>query len=326
MNDILTESLERFLVHGSSPAKVRAYERGESTKPLWSELEALGYLDALVPESAGGAGLGLRDAAAMVRLLGRHLAPVPLAETMVARALLAGAGEIPTGPVTIFGSGAQGKRAAVPFALTSELALVARENRAELVSLEGATIAKTGVYGSLAGDVAWSSAPKVLASVEVAPNALRDVTAVLNAGRMAGAMDRLLAMTVEYANVRHQFGKPIGKLQAVQQQLAVMTEHVLGANMAAELAFQESGVLPNSLRAAVAKHYTSAAVPSVTGIAHAVHGAIGLSEEYDLQLFVRRLYEWRLGGGSEAYHAQRLGEARLAFDGSSLDFVRQHLG
>ena len=310
MNDILTESLERFLVHGSSPAKVRAYERGESTKPLWSELEALGYLDALLPESAGGAGLGLRDISAMVRLLGRHLAPVPLAETMVARALLAGAGEIPSGPITIVRSGSQGKRAAVPFALASELALLARDDRAELVSLADATIAKTGVYGSLAGDVSWSSPPKVLASVKVAPNALRDITAVLNAARMAGAMDRLLAITVEYANVRQQFGKPIGKLQAIQQQLAVMTEHVLGANMAAELAFQESGIVPDSLRASVAKHYTSAAVAGVTGIAHAVHGAIGLSEEYDLQLFSRRLYEWRLGGATESERIPRFGPSR----------------
>lgn len=322
MNDILTESLERFLATSSTPAKVRAFEKGESTKALWTELENLGYLDALVPEDKGGAGLGLRDIATMGRLLGRHLAVVPLAETMVARALLAGKGDIPSGPIALV----TGSTRAVPFALTSELALVAKGGKAELVSLADATITKTGVYASQGADIAFKSAPKAIATADISESALRDVAAALGAARIAGAMDRLLAMTVEYANVRNQFGKPIGKLQAIQQQLSVMAEYVVGANMAVEIAFQESGVVPDPLRTAVAKQYTSSAVPIVTGIAHAVHGAIGLSEEYDLQLYSRRLYEWRIAAGSEAFYAARLGEARLEAEGGCLDFVRQHLG
>jgi acyl-CoA dehydrogenase len=128
--------------------------------------------------------------------------------------------------------------------------------------------------------------------------------------------------------VRQQFGKPLAKFQALQQQLAVMAEHVLGANMAVALAFATPSAdsrLPAPLTAALAKQHTSAVAPDVTSIASAVHGAIALSEEYDLQLYARRLYELRLADGTESYWAQRIGAARLAAGGSSVDFVRQHL-
>ena len=50
--------------------------------------------------------------------------------------------------------------------------------------------------------------------------------------------------------------------------------------------------------------------------------AIGISEEYDLQLFTRRLYEWRLADGSESYWNRLLGQARLADAVGSVDWVR----
>ena len=59
-------------------------------------------------------------------------------------------------------------------------------------------------------------------------------------------------------------------------------------------------------------------------IAHAVHGAIGISEEHDLQLYSRRLHEWRLADGSEGYWARALGQVRLEQpDLPSVDFIRQ---
>src|SRR5262249_40901296 len=84
-----------------------------------------------------------------------------------------------------------------------------------------------------------------------------------------------------------------------------------------------SGFPPSATAAAIAKHICSAAVPRLTAIAHAVHGAIGISQEHDLQLFVRRLYEWRITEGSEIYWALRLGSEHLRGRcASSIDFVR----
>jgi acyl-CoA dehydrogenase len=331
VEDLLADPLERFLKDHCPSAAVRRFERGESTSRLWQGIDASGYADALVPESAGGAGLRFADIFSSVRLLGRYALPLPLAETMVARALLARAGvTVPSGPIVMsvpLSVPSGWVATAVPLARTAEFSLVeTKDGGLVLTSLSGAEIVGTGVPGSLAADIRWQQEPEAVALIAPAPARLREIGAALRAAEMAGAMERLLEMTVDYANTREQFGRSIAKFQAIQQQLAVMAEHVLGVCMAAQMAFDEPGVLPRPLLAAVAKQRASEAVPRVAAIAHAVHGAIGLSEEYDLQLFVRRLYEWRLNCGSEAYWSLRLGEARLAKSGHSVDFVREQLG
>ena len=78
-----------------------------------------------------------------------------------------------------------------------------------------------------------------------------------------------------------------------------MAQHVAAAGIAAELAFSGEGCVPARLAAAIAKARTSMAVPLVASTAHALHGAIGITEEYDLQLYTRRLHEWRMADGSE---------------------------
>ena len=63
------------------------------------------------------------------------------------------------------------------------------------------------------------------------------------------------------------------------------------------------------MRVAIGKLNACEAVAPVASGAHAVHGAIGITEEYDLQLFTRRLHAWRLADGSERYWARVIGEA-----------------
>jgi alkylation response protein AidB-like acyl-CoA dehydrogenase len=138
-------------------------------------------------------------------------------------------------------------------------------------------------------------------------------------------MARVLQMTVDYAGQRQQFAKPIGKMQAIQQQLAVLGEQVLMASMAAQIGCA-AGLSPGAEAAAVAKQVTSAAAAQVAAIAHGVHGAIGVSEEYDLQLYTRRLFEWRLADGSESWWAAQIGSARLASEALNTgEFLRQRV-
>ncbi len=66
------------------------------------------------------------------------------------------------------------------------------------------------------------------------------------------------------------------------------------------------------LRAAVAKARAGEAAEKVVAIAHAVHGAIGITAEFDLQLYTRRLQEWRGDFGSPALWHPRIGAALLA--------------
>jgi acyl-CoA dehydrogenase len=316
----LLDPFERLLEDIVSPARVREIEAGAPAGAMWEPFEESGFLDALVPEDAGGAGLALGNVEPLLQALGRHAVPVPVAETMAARALLAVAGiTAPAGPIvlaTLTGN----RAAAVPLARVAEHALVQSGETLVLAEISGAEIGVTGVHHSLAADLYWPggpSGPSAVAPVE----GLRPISAVLRAAAIAGAADRLLQMTVAYANERVQFGKPIGKQQVIQQQLAVMAEQAAAARIAAQIGCA-GGLPPSPGPAATAKQVTSSAATQVANIAHAVHGAIGISEEYDLQLYSRRLHEWRLADGSEAYWAALLGRQRLAADTSTLDFVR----
>jgi alkylation response protein AidB-like acyl-CoA dehydrogenase len=147
---------------------------------------------------------------------------------------------------------------------------------------------------------------------------------LLLAAALAGAADTVLRMTVAYANDRVQFGKPIGRQQALQQQMAVMAEDCVAMRIAVEQAAGR-GQWPDPLRAAVAKTIAAAAAPRIANTAHAVHGAIGISAEHDLQLFTRRLHEWRLDGGSETMWNRAIGRAVLDSPLDMLGFVRATL-
>jgi acyl-CoA dehydrogenase len=130
-------------------------------------------------------------------------------------------------------------------------------------------------------------------------------------------------MTAAYAGERSQFGKPIARQQAVQQQLALMAENVVAIRMAVELAAGCDWPTPE--RAALAKTVAATYAPAIAGTAHAVHGAIGVSAEYDLQLYTRRLHAWRLEGGSETAWAATLGRSLLASGDDTLDWMRHAL-
>jgi acyl-CoA dehydrogenase len=154
--------------------------------------------------------------------------------------------------------------------------------------------------------------------------------AAVDAALLSGALQSVLSQTLGYANQREQFGRPIGKFQAIQHQLAVMAEHVAAAQMAARLgcSSQVASLLPEADRVAVAKARCAEAALEVSAAAHAIHGAIGFTEAYDLQLFTRRLQDWRQRSGTESFWQRQLGRKLLDPSGGwghgpSLDVVRR---
>lgn len=309
----LLDPFVRMLDQAAPPAVVRAIENGGSTDDLWAELSASGYLDALVPESAGGAGLTMADAGPVLMALGAAAMPLPVAETMLARALLAEAGlSRPDGPIVLVASAWP-----VPAGAVAQHMIYADADQVWLADI--AERQPTGVHGDLAATLV--SAPAAQPIPGVSAEALRACAAVVRATAIAGAAERLLAMTVAYANDRVQFGKPIGKQQAVQQQLAVMAELCIAARFASQIGCAD-GLVPSLQAAATAKYAASAAAADIAAIAHAVHGAIGISADYDLQLLTRRLHQWRLADGSDSYWATELGALYLSGNASALDFIR----
>lgn len=329
--DLLSDSVERLLRERCTPKHVAAIEAGAPGDALWRATLELGLADALVTDVRGGAGLGLRDVFPVLLACGAHAVPLPLAQTMVARAILAGEGIAPPdGPMT-FGAQDRGAPAGViacsrvPYGAVSEWVLVEEGRGAVLLRAEDGRVTRTGVRGSLEADLRWADLPAGARRIET-PHDGRAVAAWLLAAQLAGAMGRVLSRTVAHANERRQFGRSIGSFQAIQQQLSVMAEHALAARTAAQLGCEGAGPLPDPLRAGVAKARASEAAAVVGAIAHAVHGAMGMTEELDLQLHTRRLSEWRTACGSESYWFARIGRALLgAGETSALDFVRERL-
>lgn len=336
----LREQLDRQLAAECPPARVREIERGGDASPLWQQLQDSGFLDAMLPEAAGGAGLMLAEAATLFAIEGRHVLPLPMAHTMLVRALLERAGlGAPPGPITIaprvrWAPDGGLSCPAVPNGRVAEWVAAAHPGGWLLLPVAAAerralgSVGGDGVHGSLRADLQWAAVPPQ--SLGVADTvAWAEAGAALAAAQLAGALQRVLELSVAFANQREQFGRPLGKFQALQHQLAVMAEQVAAAQMAAAIGCSGAGPLPRPLRAALAKARASEAAALAAGIAHAVHGAIGVTAEFDLQLHTRRLHEWRADFGAESHWNTVLGRALLAGgpDGAdlSLAFMRREL-
>ena len=332
MHNSFYDSADRFFAQECTPVQLRQIEQGNDPKPLWDTLLSAGFADALLTEGAGGAGLTLSDAWPIMFCMGRHALPLPYAHTMLARAWLSHQAQaIPEGSLTfapfqVIVDAGQLTAHAVNFGLVADWVLVQQGKQVWLLPAAEATVIPSGGHGTLDATLTWPSVvlERSLLGHWETPQ-FRSLMALSVAVLIAGAADRVFEMTLAHANQREQFGKPIGRFQALQQQISEVAELVFGARMATEMACRSSDWQPSVMLAALAKSQTSQAVARITAVAHAVHGAIGVTQEYDLQLFTRRLNEWARAGGGQAFWAEQLGREVLASRQTTLDFVRSEL-
>jgi acyl-CoA dehydrogenase len=319
----LAEQVTRALDDAANTETLRAVEDGNFPAATWDALNALGLGAALLPEDRGGAGLGFQDAVPVLEALGRAGAPVPVAESIGAGALLAAAGiDAPDGVLTFAAAGAPvpwGRHAAhvalvdgTRVALYPAAALrwtegtnTAREARDRAAAV-GAPIAQGALPNGWGADAALL------------------VTALIRAAQIAGAMQAALALAVEHANTRKQFGRPIGRFQAVQQQLAVFaaeTSAVSVAAAAAARAADRRGLAAAAFEIGCAKVTAGEAAAKGAAIAHQVLAAMGITEEHSLHHLTRRLWSWREEGGTERFWSARLGAIVQAAPGPLWSFI-----
>ena len=297
----------------------------------WSALAEMGVLGICVPEDDGGLAMTDEDLVPLLVEVGRAGLPDPVSSTAgvaagflrehapaaLARTWLA---RIAAGDAA-FAVGFEGSDL-VTAASTVDAFLLCRRDEVHLVEPAAVRLVPTtSVDGARdLARVEWTPGDETL----VAPgercadgfgavNAAFDRAALGAAAMLVGLGERMLAMTVEYASERKQFGVPIGSFQAVKHQLA---DASLAVEFALPLVLRAANSLAHGDPAApvhvsMAKAKASDAARAAAATSLQVHGAIGYTVEYDLHLFMKRA--WALGSryGDPEFHRRRVRSAAL---------------
>jgi alkylation response protein AidB-like acyl-CoA dehydrogenase len=338
---MLVESVRAFLARRWALATVRTLEaegRGFD-RDVWREMARLGWLGLETPAVAGGSAQSFVETVLVCEEMGRALLPSPFVATVaIAMPLLGGnaarhwlprvaSGDALAtlalaepgwrGPwehpaLRLNGSRLTGRKAFVPFAADADLLLVAVAGPSVVAVERGAPGVACTRQATFGGDPSYDMvfdgaiAEPLGPGGDVLPQALdRGATATL--AYLAGACERVLAMTIDYAKTRRQFGRPIGSFQAVAHRCVDMRSDIDALRvLVRRAAWSLTSGRRDDVEVGSAVAYGLEAVRRVFLHAHQVHGAIGFSMEHDLQLFTRRAKAAELQWGPPAWHHERV--------------------
>jgi acyl-CoA dehydrogenase len=343
IKDMISESVNRMFSKTVDRRLLDAAESGAWQQGLWDMVEQSGYCDVLAGEDADDLEGKWSDAFPVFHAIGFHRVPLPLSETIIARGLLARAGMPPcAGPSTVIQQQAgdqlklqivnhrlmlNGSAAAVPWAANATNMIVAGSADGQKVlgaircdapgvSLRpGFNIAKEPRDGlSFEGAACHAF---VVCGDRLPNEPVLLYGALARAAMIAGVVESVLRDSVQYANDRVQFGRLIGKFQAIQQSLAVLAGEVTSAQTAVLAACELAGVHPRWFDVAVAKVRSGQAAGLGANIGHQVHGAIGFTYEHSLHYATRRMWSWRAEFGADSVWARQLGRQAIQRGSSS---------
>jgi acyl-CoA dehydrogenase len=328
---MLADTLARLLRDSAHPQA--AVSEGWNGA-LWRQLDEIGLPLLLVDESAGGIGGDWQDAHVVAHAMGAHAVGLPVCEAMLARRLAARAGvTLPDGVVGVAPTavGALERAAdgswrftgtlhAVPWGRHLEHVVAPLDqggHDASLLLLSRAAASAVREARNAAGEprdkMVFDAATVIAVRCDGAlPRDVSYDCALMRVGQIAGALEAVLQRSVAHAGERVQFGKPIGRFQAVQQQLAVFGAEVAAVGCAARAAFRSAALGEARFEIAAAKLRANLAIDAGTAIAHQVHGAIGFTHEHDLRHHTQRLWSWRSEFGNDRHWSETLGQAVIA--------------
>jgi acyl-CoA dehydrogenase len=351
---LLRETLREIFGPSSSMTAVDAAVALGWDEPLWRRLEAAGLTLVGQAEATGGSGGDLAHVAEVVAAAATACAVAPIAERLVATEFMAAAGlPVPDGLTGLVlgvdtirvehrGQSAMvtGVAARVPYGrILEHLVVVGADSDGEylvVVPASAVRIARAGV--NLAGeprdDVVLSGEIPVSAYHRLAVGSARSASRLLDLSRtvaLAAVAARVLTQTVEYVGQREQFGRPLARQQAVQQEVAHLAgevELMAAAATAAVGAWTRSGNgvvgASASFEISAAKAQASTSASAVAAIAHQLHGAIGTTHEHTLRLLTTRLWSWRDEGTPTGRLLAEIGRLALATGGPQLWTLLAH--
>ncbi len=297
-----------------------------------SGLADFGAFGLLVPEALGGSGLGLVEAAIVLEEVGRNGLHDPVAETM----LVAG------GVATLYPDQAEAMMrgdipvvSAVPSALArvgsrlkGSLAVAAPERTRRVA----ASIGNTGLALVAMTDLRERTPRAAIGTREVAFSATVDIgatdawildlpdyesqLAVLRCAELLGAAEHCFGLATTYLKDRTQFGQPIGANQALKhlaadvyvtvENIRVSVEYAAAAMDAAQAAPAHAATEDAGTAILAMLAYVPRASRDVAEAAVQFHGGIGLTWEYALNYYVRRIVRLGTALGPVSLHRSRL--------------------
>ncbi|MEP1214173.1 MAG: acyl-CoA dehydrogenase family protein [Marinobacter sp.] len=333
---LVLDTAHRIFTDQCSAGIVNGSERGEVPDRLRQAILESGVTLAWVPEPAGGVGGSLALGFSLIRQAAEFALPVPLADTLVANLLLAESGLAATEswaalafdggelPLMVDGK-VSGMVEAAAGASGAEVLVVPVSDKG---AVRIATFAHAAVEvehrESLAGEARSritfrSVAPDQLSGPVdcMTADGLKQFCGLVRACQISGALEKITELTVGYVKERQQFGRPLGKFQAIQHKVADIAGEAALTGAAIDQAIRMVSAQYAPLRGgsqaflalATAKVVASEAAGKVARDAHQAHGAMGFSYEYPLQQYSRRIWSWREEFGSEFYWSERLGMA-----------------
>src|SRR5271155_1889026 len=348
---ILKENARQFFAGECPMTHVRQLAESKQTYDpgLWSKMAAQGYTGIIFPEKYDGLGLGTVELILLMEEAGRALLPGPFWSTIVlagtvidavasdeqktkylaricrgeARstfALLEAAASWDLADANLVAANGRlmGEKLFVLDADVADFILVAAQSGVFLVEAQAPGLSITPMpaldltRNFYAVQFHNTPAEKLGGGANLA-RALDVSTAALVA-EMVGGMQRVLDLTVDYAKMRKQFGKPIGTFQSVQHQCADMYLETESSRSAAYYAaWPREHASPDAAAApSIAKMYASDACRAVGNRGIQIHGGNGFAWENDLHLYYRRAKASETMLGDATFHRERI--ARLVID------------
>ena len=301
--EALRSTARDLLTELCPPAAVRAAWTAAPDPAPWQALADAGALALLVPETDGGLGLDETYLVPVLEEAGRAALPHPLTETALVAAPLGVAGPMVATDLGAPGSVVACAGFAEAFLLASGRGL--RLYEAHEVDVEPVDTVDASRHG---GRVRPRGQGRPVTEDPAAVAAAFDRGALGAAAELLGLSRAMLALTVDYASQRHQFGKPIGSFQAVKHHLAgARLEIEFAAPAVLHAAYAVARGRPDPGRAVSQAKWLAGAAAAVTGrAALQCHGAIGYTTEHDLHLYLKRAWALARTWGGADFHADRV--------------------
>ncbi len=299
-SQLIIDTAEKIFTDHCDKSLWDATEQGAFPSDLWQQLVENGFHQL----GSANSGTETKDLFAFLKVCGRYAAPLPMAEILLANRWL-GASAPAQGFASI-GTQVSDSLVQVAWGRQASPVLGVEAGSHDVSVFDAATLQQQGA--NLAGeprDTMVAEAFSQRIELEDLPFAQM---ALARTNLMAGCLQAVLDLGLQFAAERSQFGRSISKFQAIQHSLAVVGTEVAASQRAADAGVDAMGTDRFEQEVAAAKARVGEAVGIVAEQVHQVHGAMGYTYEHRLHHFTRRLWAWRDEWGNEFYWQAKLGQ------------------